>query len=75
MDRGQRYATAQWLVRSLLVFSAMPVERAYLYFFNDEDQPRFHASAGITRHYQPKLPSMRSATCNVCSVTIAFKAS
>lgn len=30
---------AQWLVRSLLVFSAMPVERAYIYFFNDEDQP------------------------------------
>jgi hypothetical protein len=45
---------AQWLVRSLLVFSAMPVARAYVYFFNDEDQPRLHASAGITRHFQPK---------------------
>jgi hypothetical protein len=45
---------AQWLVRSLLVFSAMPVERAYIFFFNDEDQPRLHASAGITRHFQPK---------------------
>ena len=45
---------AQWLVRSLLVFSAMPVERAYVYFFNDEDQPSLHASAGITRHFQPK---------------------
>lgn len=45
---------AQWLVRSLLVFSAMPIERAYVYFFNDEDQPRLHASAGITRHFQPK---------------------
>jgi len=45
---------AQWLVRSLLVFSAMPVERAYVYFFNDEDQPSFHASAGVTRHFQPK---------------------
>jgi hypothetical protein len=45
---------AQWLVRSLLVFSAMPVERAYIYFFNDEDQPSLHASAGITRHFQPK---------------------
>src|SRR5208282_6710638 len=22
--------------------------------FNDEDQPRLHASAGITRHFQPK---------------------
>lgn len=45
---------AQWLVRSLLVFSAMPVERAYVYFFNDEDQPSLHASSGITRHFQPK---------------------
>jgi hypothetical protein len=52
---------AQWLVRSLLVFSAMPVERAYIYFFNDEDQPRFHASAGITRHFQPK-PSYYALT-------------
>ncbi len=49
-DRQQ----AQWLVRSLLVFSALPVERAYLYFFNDEDQPRLHASSGLTRHFQPK---------------------
>ncbi len=45
---------AQWLVRSLLVFSAMPVERACIYFFNDDDQPGVHASAGITRHFQPK---------------------
>jgi hypothetical protein len=45
---------AQWLVRSLLVFSAMPVDRAYIYFFNDEDQPRLHSSSGITRHFQPK---------------------
>jgi len=45
---------AQWLVRSLLVFSAMPVERAYIYFFNDDDKPSVHASAGITRNFQPK---------------------
>ncbi len=45
---------AQWLVRSLLVFSSLPLQRAYIYFFNDEDQPRLHASAGITRHFQPK---------------------
>ena len=45
---------AQWLVRSLLVFSAMPVERAYVFFFNDEDKPGVHASAGITRHFRPK---------------------
>lgn len=45
---------AQWLVRSILVFSAMPVERAYIYFFNDEDQPKLHSSSGITRHFKPK---------------------
>lgn len=45
---------AQWLVRSLLVFSAMPVERAYIYFFNDEDKASLHASSGLTRHFKPK---------------------
>ena len=45
---------ARWLVRSLLVFSAMPVERAYIYFFNDGDKASVHASSGITRHFQPK---------------------
>ncbi len=50
---------AQWLVRSLLVFSALPVERAYIYFFNDNDKPGLHASAGLTRHFQPK-PSFRA---------------
>lgn len=45
---------AQWIVRSLLVFSAMPVERAYIYFFNDEDKASLHASSGLTRHFKPK---------------------
>jgi hypothetical protein len=45
---------AQWLVRSLLVFSSMPIERAYIYFFNDDDKPSLHASSGITRNFQPK---------------------
>lgn len=45
---------AQWLVRSLLMFAAMPVERAYIYFFNDRDRPSLHASAGITRNFRPK---------------------
>ena len=45
---------AQWLVRSLLVFSTMPVERAYIYFFNDNDTPQVHGSSGITRYFQPK---------------------
>lgn len=45
---------AQWIVRSLLVFSAMPVERAYIYFFNDENKASVHASSGLTRNFQPK---------------------
>ncbi|MDD5351068.1 MAG: hypothetical protein PHQ12_12725 [Chthoniobacteraceae bacterium] len=45
---------AQWIVRSYLVFSTLPVDRAYLYFFNDEDEAALHASSGLTRHFQPK---------------------
>ena len=45
---------AQWIVRSLLVFSAMPVDRAYVYFFNDDDKASLHASSGLTRHFKPK---------------------
>lgn len=45
---------AQWIVRSLLVFSAMPVERAYIYFFNDDNKASVHASSGLTRHFTPK---------------------
>jgi hypothetical protein len=40
---------AQWIVRSWLVFSAMDVERAYLYWFNDGDKPSVHAASGLTR--------------------------
>jgi len=45
---------AQYLVRSYLVFSAMAVDRAYMYFFDDKDEPSFHAASGITRNFQPK---------------------
>lgn len=45
---------AQWLVRSLLLFSTMPVERAYIYFFNDRDEPKLHSSSGLTRNFAPK---------------------
>jgi hypothetical protein len=45
---------AQYLVRSLLVFSAMDVDRAYIYFFNDSDEPQLHGSSGITRNFVPK---------------------
>ena len=46
---------AQYLVRSFLVFAELGVERAYLYFYNDDDEPFFHSSSGITRHFEPKM--------------------
>jgi hypothetical protein len=45
---------AQWLVRSFLVFAKMPVARAYIYFFNDKDDPHVHGSSGLTRDFKPK---------------------
>jgi hypothetical protein len=45
---------ARYIVRSFLVFSGMDLGRAYLYWFNDDDKPSVHASAGLTRKYQPK---------------------
>lgn len=45
---------AAYLVRSWFVFSAMDLQRAYMYWFNDNDEPSVHAASGLTRHYQPK---------------------
>ena len=45
---------ARYLVRSFMLFSAVGVERAYVFFFNDDDQPSVHAAAGLTRNFQPK---------------------
>jgi hypothetical protein len=45
---------AQWLVRSLLLFSKRDLQRAYIYFFNDDDTPQFHGSSGLTRKFVPK---------------------
>ncbi len=45
---------AQYIVRSFLVFSRMAVDRAYIYFFNDSDEPHVHGSSGLTRNFQPK---------------------
>lgn len=50
---------AQYLIRSFLAFSAMDVEKAFIYFFNDDDQASLHAASGITRKFQPK-PSFYS---------------
>ncbi|SDT91342.1 serine/threonine-protein kinase ATR [Verrucomicrobium sp. GAS474] len=45
---------ARWLVRSFLLFSSLGVDRAYLYYYDDRDEPSFHASSGITRNFVPK---------------------
>ena len=45
---------AQWLVRATLVLSSLPVERAFVYFFNDKDEPQVHGASGLTRNFQPK---------------------
>jgi hypothetical protein len=45
---------AQYLVRAFLTFSTMDVDRAYIYFFNDNDEAQLHGSSGLTRHFMPK---------------------
>lgn len=45
---------ARWLVRSFFLFAEMGVDKAFVYFFNDEDEAKLHAASGLTRHYQPK---------------------
>ncbi|MBI1387972.1 MAG: hypothetical protein GC154_05945 [bacterium] len=45
---------ARYIVRSFLCFSEYDVDRAYLYFYNDDDQPSVHAASGVTRHFEPK---------------------
>jgi len=45
---------ALWNIRSWLLFSALPIERAYVYFFNDADTPQLHGSSGLTRNFIPK---------------------
>jgi len=37
-----------------MLFSKMSVDRAYIYFFNDSDEPQMHGSAGLTRNFKPK---------------------
>jgi hypothetical protein len=45
---------AQYLVRSFLLFSKLDVTRAYIYFFDDKDEPQIHGSSGLTRNGRPK---------------------
>jgi hypothetical protein len=45
---------AQYLVRAFLTLAELDLERAYIFFFNDEDQPQVHGSSGLTRNFHPK---------------------
>jgi hypothetical protein len=51
---------AQWDVRSWLIAAREGIDRAYLYFFNDDDTPHLHASSGLTRDFRPK-PAFHAA--------------
>ncbi|MEM9418524.1 MAG: hypothetical protein AAGA25_05635 [Planctomycetota bacterium] len=46
---------AQYLVRSAMVFMREGVDRAYIYFFDDKDEPKVHAAAGLMRNGKPKM--------------------
>lgn len=46
---------AQYIVRSYLAFAIRDVDRAYLYYYNDDDEASFHAASGLTRRFQPKM--------------------
>ena len=45
---------ARYLVRSFMVFARLNVDRAYIYFFNDKDEPQMHGASGLTRDFKPK---------------------
>lgn len=45
---------AQYLIRSFLAFSEMDVERAYMFWFDDNDVAGLHGSSGLTRNGVPK---------------------
>jgi len=45
---------AMWLVRSFLLLARYGVDRAHVYFFNDNDEPHVHGSSGIMRNFKPK---------------------
>lgn len=46
---------AQYLVRSFLCMAALDIDRAYIYFYDDDDQASVHAASGVTRGFEPKM--------------------
>jgi hypothetical protein len=45
---------ARFLVRGLLLLAARPVDRAYIFYYDDDDSPSVHGSSGLTRKFEPK---------------------
>ncbi len=45
---------ARYIVRAFLTLCELDIDRAYLYWFNDDDKAMVHASSGLTRKYRPK---------------------
>lgn len=46
---------AQYIIRSFMLFAELKVDRAYLYFYNDNDKASVHACSGVTRNFKPKI--------------------
>ena len=46
---------AQYLVRAFILFSEKDVQRAYMYYYDDNNGPSVHASSGLTRNFIPKM--------------------
>ncbi len=50
---------AQYLVRSFLVFAERDIQRAYIFFYDDNDSASVHGASGLTRKFAPK-PAFRA---------------
>ncbi|NLH15467.1 MAG: hypothetical protein GX455_02700 [Phycisphaerae bacterium] len=45
---------AQHLVRSFMVFAERDVQRAYIFYYDDNDSASVHGASGLTRKFAPK---------------------
>ena len=73
MGRVDRDGAARYLVRSFLLFSKHDVTRAYIYFFDDKDEPQIHGSSGLTRNGRPKPAFHAVAHLNKTLADYRFK--
>ena len=46
---------AQYLIRSFFTFAERDIQRAYIYYYDDNDSPSVHGCAGLTRKFVPKM--------------------